>query len=66
MATAPTLTWAQRPPRSTPQKSICLAYGTDLIPILARLGSLRCHACRALRAPLDPDLAAPHPQRTDD
>jgi hypothetical protein len=65
MATARTLTWAQTAALN-PYESICLACGADLIPILARLGSLRCHVCRARHAPLDPDLAAPHPRRTHD
>jgi hypothetical protein len=33
-------------------RDTCLACGEPLAPILARAGSLRCHDCRARRAPL--------------
>jgi hypothetical protein len=34
----------------------CLACGNEMAPALREAGSLRCHDCRAVRAPLRPDL----------
>jgi hypothetical protein len=42
-----------------PSTPMCLSCGAELSPILARLGSLRCHACRALDAPLQLCLVPP-------
>jgi hypothetical protein len=53
--TATPLTWAQTAALN-PSRLTCLSCGGDLAPPLARLGSLRCHACRELDAPLDPRL----------
>jgi hypothetical protein len=49
------LTWAQTAALN-PRRLICLSCGRELAPPLARLGSLRCHTCRELDAPLDPRL----------
>jgi hypothetical protein len=52
--TAIPVTWAQT--ALNPRRLICLSCGGDIAPPLARLGSLRCHTCRELDAPLDPRL----------
>jgi hypothetical protein len=59
--TAIPLTWAQTAALN-PGRLICLSCGGELAPPLARLGSLRCHTCRELDAPLDPRLV-PAPAR---
>jgi hypothetical protein len=51
--TAIPLTWAQTAALDA-RRLICLSCGGELAPPLARLGSLRCHTCRKLDAPLDP------------
>jgi hypothetical protein len=61
MATQPaTPSAGRKPPRSTRGHLICLSCGGELAPPLARLGSLRCHTCRELDAPLDPSLVPAH------
>jgi hypothetical protein len=60
-----TLSWAQTAALN-PGEPICLACGNALNPILARLGSLRCHSCRANTTPLDHALAGPHAREADD
>jgi hypothetical protein len=60
--TATPLTWAQTAALN-PRDPICLSCGGELAPPLARLGSLRCHACRELDAPLDPRLVPPPARR---
>lgn len=59
---ASTLTWAQTAALN-PHTPICLSCGVQLCQPLARLGSLRCHSCRALDAPLDCRLVHSHVQR---
>jgi hypothetical protein len=58
MTATTTLTWAQTAAlnRNTP---ICFGCGTELDPVFARCGSLRCNSCRATRAPLHLGLATP-------
>ena len=63
--TTTTLSWAQTAALN-PRERICLACGDPLNPILARLGSLRCHSCRSTGAPLDQALAGPHARRAID
>jgi hypothetical protein len=43
-----------------PSLWVCLSCGGELLPVLARLGSLRCHSCRANDRPLDPNLVHIH------
>lgn len=63
--TIATLSWAQTAALN-PHTHICLACGDPLAPILARLGSLRCHSCRANGAPLDSASTGPDAQRAND
>ena len=37
----------------------CLSCGVAIVGVLSVLGSLRCHDCRTLDTPLDPDLVRP-------
>ncbi len=60
--TATTPTWAQTAALN-PRPLICLSCGGELAPPLARLGSLRCHTCRELDAPLNPRLVRPPKRR---
>jgi hypothetical protein len=53
--TATPLTGAQTAALN-PTHLVCLSCGGELAPPLAQLGSLRCHSCRELDAPLDPGL----------
>jgi hypothetical protein len=46
-----------QPGGGAPLHLICLACGDELAPALAEAGSLRCHGCRVLRAPLQAPLA---------
>lgn len=60
-----TLSWAQTAALN-PGEPICFACGDPLNPILTRLGSLRCHSCRASNTPLNHTLGGPHARRGDD
>jgi hypothetical protein len=45
-----------------PSTTTCLACGVELSPSLERSGSLRCHDCRDVDAPLRSDLVG-QPER---
>jgi hypothetical protein len=52
-----TISWAQTAALN-PRLRICLSCGGALAPVLACLGSIRCHDCRDRQSPIDERLAS--------
>jgi hypothetical protein len=53
------------PVEDTSNASLCLACGGEVAPSLSRTGSVRCHDCRDVDAPLRPDLVEPDESSED-